>query len=167
MNKAVASFLWFLTLLLVQVFVLDPMLLGITYAPFIYVVLLLFLPNDWAKWAVLLTGFCIGLCVDFMFLSGGIHAAASLIVCYVRPLFIRATYKDTITPSELKLEHESFSSLFRYTMLAILTHHFFMFLLLGLGWNRLGWFLSAWLCNSILTIVSSALILILTRNLKS
>ena len=163
MNKSAGLLLWFLALMFAQAFVLDPIVLGSTYVPFVYILLLIIIPNNWKPWVVLLAGFFIGWCVDLIFLTGGIHTAACLIVSYAQPILIRAVYRDTITPKELKLEHESFGSLFRYTILFILVHHFFVFAFIVASANRIGWLLDAWLINSIITIFVSGLILLLTR----
>jgi len=166
MNNIGTGILWFLVVLFVQALLFDPILLGIPYAPFIYVIILILLPNNWETWVVLLAGFFIGLCVDFIFLSGGTHALASLVVGYLRPMCVRATYKDTVDPKELKLKNESSGSLFRYTLVVILLHHFFMLVFVVFDWDNIGWFLTKWGVNSLLTFVAVALLLLLTQNPK-
>lgn len=166
MNNLGIIFLWFMGLMFAQAFLFDPILLGIPYAPFIYVLVLILLPNYWETWVVLVLGFFVGLCVDFIFLSGGIHALASLIVCYLRPICIRATYIDTVNPKELRLKNESSSSLFRYSMMVIVLHHFFMLVFVAFDLTNLGWFLTTWLVNSLVTIVAVSLLLLLTQNQK-
>ena len=166
MNKLPKLISWFLALFIMQAFVFDPVLLGISYAPFVYVLLLILLPNDWAPWFVLLTSFFIGLSIDFIFFSGGIHAGACLIISYARTLFIRAVYSDTITPENLKIEQESFGSLFRYITLVVIVHHFFIFVFTVGSTERIGWLISTWLTNSLITILASLTILTLTRSIK-
>ena len=163
MNNIVPGILWFLAIMFVQAFLFDPILLGIPYAPFVYVILLILLPYNWETWVVLLVGFSIGLCADFIFLSGGTHAMASLLVCYLRPICVRFTHKDTLNPKDLKLKNESFDSLIKYTILIILLHHFFMLVFVVFDWQNIGWFLTTWLVNSLLTIVAIALILLQTQ----
>ena len=166
MNRLPKLILWFLTLLFIQAFVLDPMLLGVPFVPFIYVLLLILLPNDWAPWVVLLTGFFIGLSIDFIYVSGGVHTTACIIISYARPLFIRAVYSDTISPQNLKIEQESFGELFRYAAFVILVHHFFVFVFVLGSTERIGWLLSAWFTNSLITILASAFVLVLTRGTR-
>lgn len=162
-NKSIRLFLWFLTLMFVQVFVLDPIVLGTTYIPFIYVLLLIFIPNYWKPWVVLLVGFFIGWIVDLTLLTGGVHTAACLILSYSRPTLIRTVYRDTISPNELKLEHESFGRLLQYTILFVFTHHFFVFAFVVASANRIDWLLNTWVINSTLTFFVCSLILLLTR----
>ena len=127
MNKPISILVWFLSLVFAQVFMFDPIMLGIPYSPLIYVLLFVLIPHQWEAWVVLLIGFLVGLVVDLLFLSGGIHTVASLIACFTRPLLMRAAYKDTISLRDLKIENESFGSLCLYTLLIILVHHFFLF----------------------------------------
>ncbi len=167
MNRLPILLFWFLGLVFTQVFMLDPVMLGIPYSPFIYVLLFVMLPHQWESWVVLLVGFFIGVCIDLLFLSGGVHTISSLIVCFSRPLLMRAAYRDTISLRDLKIEQESFGSLCLYTMLIVLVHHFFLFTVLVGTWTRIGYFLSAWLANSILSILACYLILVLTQKRKS
>lgn len=166
MNRLPKLIVWFLTLLFVQTFVFDSMLLGTPFVPFIYVLLLILLPNDLASWAVLLTGFFIGLSIDFIYVSGGVHTTACIIISYARPLFIRAVYSDTISLQNLKIEQESFGELFRYTAFVILVHHFLVFVFVVGSTERIGWLLNAWLTNSLITILASAFILVLTQSIR-
>ncbi len=164
MKSKLAGFIgWFFVLIFAQTFVLDPVVLGFDYAPLVYVLLLLFLPNHWPSWNVLLVAFFIGLTIDFMYMSGGVHAAACLVVAYLRPNLIRTAYKGTLKPSELSIENESFDSLIFYAVLVIVIHHFIMLLFVVFDWDRLGWFFSAWAINVLLTFVASTMLLILTR----
>ena len=166
MNRLPKLILWFIILLFVQAFIFDPILLGIPYTPFVYVLLLIVIPNNWASWLVLLAGFFIGFCVDFIFFSGGVHTAASLLISFARPLFIRAIFSDAIAPQNLKLQQEPFGSLFRYVILVTVVHHFIVFAFVVGTIERIGWLLNTWLVNSLLTILAVAFILLLTRNSK-
>ena len=114
----------------------------------------------------ILIGFFIGVLIDSLFLSGGVHTVASLIACFSRPLLVRAAYRDTISLRDLKIQNESFGSLCLYTMLTILVHHFSLFTVMIGSWSKLGWMLSAWGANSILTIMVCFLLLVLTQKVK-
>jgi hypothetical protein len=166
MNKPISLLVWFLALVFAQVFMLDPIMLGIPYSPLIYVLLFVLLPHHWEAWVVLFVGFFIGVMVDLLFLSGGIHAIASLIACFTRPLLMRAAYRETISLRDLKIENESFGSLCLYTLLIILVHHFFLFAVMIGSWSKFGWLLSTWGANSILTIMVCFLLLVLTQKTK-
>ena len=166
MNKPISILVWFLSLVFAQVFMFDPIMLGIPYSPLIYVLLFVLIPHQWEAWVVLLIGFFVGLMVDLLFLSGGIHSVASLIACFTRPLLMRAAYKDTISLRDLKIENESFGSLCLYTLLIILVHHFFLFTVMTGSWSKFSWLLGAWVANSILTIMTCFLLLVLTQKTK-
>lgn len=166
MNKPIELLFWFLAVVFVQVFMLDPVILGISYSPLIYVLLFVLLPHQWEAWVVLLIGFFIGTVIDLLFLSGGVHTLASLIACFSRPLLMRAAYRDTISLRDLKIQNESFGSLCLYTTLIILVHHFSLFAVMIGSWSKFGWMLSAWGANSILTIMVCFLLLVLTQKTK-
>jgi rod shape-determining protein MreD len=164
MKSKLANFIgWFFALIFAQAFILDPVLLGIDYVPLVYVLLLIFLPNYWPSWVVLLAGFIIGLIIDLFYFSGGIHAAASLVVCFLRPNFIQTAYKGTLKPNELVIENESFDSLIVYILLTTAIHHFVLLVFVVFDWARIGWFLSAWGTNTLLTFVTCTLLVIITR----
>ena len=163
MNKPISILVWFLSLVFAQVFMFDPIMLGIPFSPLIYVLLFVLIPHQWEAWVVLLIGFFVGFMVDLLFLSGGIHAVASLIACFTRPLLMRAAYRETISLRDLKIENESFASLCFYSLLIILVHHFFLFVAMTGSWSKLGWLLSAWGANSMLTIMTCFLLLVLTK----
>jgi rod shape-determining protein MreD len=166
MNKPISLLIWFLALVFAQVFMLDPIMLRIPYTPLIYVLLFVLIPQQWESWLVILIGFFVGLTVDLLFLSGGIHSLSSLIACLTRPLLMRAAYRDTISFRDLNIENESFGSLCLYTLLIILVHHFFLFTAMAGSWSKFGWLLGAWGANSILTIMSCFLLLVLTQKTK-
>ena len=79
---------------------------------------------------------------------------------------MRAAYRETISLRDLKIENESFGSLCLYTLLIILVHHFFLFTAMTGSWSKLGWLLGAWGANSILTIMTCFLLLVLTQKTK-
>ena len=163
MNKSVGLLLWCIILLFIQTFVLDPLLLNIAFTPFVYVLILMLFPNNWASWIVLLMGFFTGICVDFLFLSGGVHTAACLIICFTRNLFIRSSFRDTLSPEGIKIKHEPFLQLMQYVSIIVIVHHFFMFAFIVANSNKIEWFLYAWAINSLVTIFFIGAILILTR----
>ncbi|MDP6909205.1 MAG: rod shape-determining protein MreD, partial [Flavobacteriales bacterium] len=58
--------------------------------PFLYIYLILVLPVSVGRVTLLLTGFALGLVVDIFSDTGGIHAAATTLVAFYRPLLLKA-----------------------------------------------------------------------------
>lgn len=124
------NLLRFFALLAVQVLILS----NINFSPyisiFVYPLFILLLPFEIPAVLLLLLGFITGLTVDLFLGSLGMHAAASLLLAFVRPLLIRS-----ITPkgSEFELAPNIFLQgptwFLIYSGLATLLHHSCYFLI--------------------------------------
>ena len=95
---------WFFPLLFIQIFVLDPYLLGLKYVPFIYILLFIYIPNNYPKWLILLIGFFTGFLIDFSNYYGGIHAICCLIICFLRPNILKIIFGDDLNTNDIKIE---------------------------------------------------------------
>lgn len=130
----------FFIILLVQLFVLNDIvikssitLLGIpAFIPMLYPLILLLLPVNTPSWAAMLLGFFTGLVMDYFCNTPGMHAAACVLLCYIRPyllsLFFQQSTKDLggIVPSLFRMGIASFLV---YVSVAILIHHLFFYIL--------------------------------------
>jgi hypothetical protein len=162
----VCQIIWIVAIVFSQAFILDPTLLGVPYAPLVYVILFVLFPYQYESWSVLLFGFIVGIAVDLLLQSGGVHTVASLITCFSRPLLVRIAYRDTISLKELRIENESFISLYFYSTLVIMLHHLFLFMVVAGTFTKIWWLFTTWIANSLLSIAAVFLILILTKNTK-
>lgn len=79
----------FISLVLVQVLILNQVQFSGFVNPYIYVLFIILLPVSTPRYLVLILSFLIGLTVDIFSNSLGVHAAASVLVAYLRPLIIR------------------------------------------------------------------------------
>lgn len=130
----------FLIIMLVQLFVLNDIvikssisLLGIpAFIPMLYPLILLLLPVNTPSWAAMLLGFFTGLIMDYFCNTPGMHAAACVLLCYIRPfllnLFFQQSTKDLggIVPSLFRMGIASFLI---YVSISILIHHLFFYIL--------------------------------------
>jgi hypothetical protein len=100
--------------------------------PYVYPLFLLLLPFETPRWLLLILGFATGLTLDFFLGSLGMHAAACLLLAYVRPLLI-----SVITPkgAEFELEPNIYLQGVAwfgiYCGVATLIHHAFYFIIEG------------------------------------
>jgi len=78
----------FVLLVLLQVLVLNNIQLHQLINPFIYILFILLLPIGAARWMVLCASFLLGLTVDVFNDTGGIHAAACVLIAYIRPFIL-------------------------------------------------------------------------------
>jgi len=84
-NLFIKNIVRFVLLILLQVLILNNVQLHQLINPFIYILFILLLPISTSRWLVLLTSFVLGLTVDIFSDTGGIHAAACVLIAYLRP----------------------------------------------------------------------------------
>ena len=107
-----------------QVFVFDPISKLVIVRPFIYLYAILILP-PMQGWQYLLLAMAMGLCYDLFPPTPGIHAAAAVLLAYVRNPLIRA-FKDDET--EYYSPHITYLGLGRF---------FFFTLIISFGYHTL------------------------------
>ena len=118
-------------LVLLQVMILDNVQMGSFINPYPYIYLVLILPVTIGRVWLLLTGFALGLIMDMFSGTGGMHAAATTLIAYYRPLLLKAQ-----SPREgFELNAVPNIRLFGigwfvgYAALLTLMHHFALFIL--------------------------------------
>ncbi|TNF24303.1 MAG: rod shape-determining protein MreD [Bacteroidetes bacterium] len=91
MSSDVLKYLWrFVLLVLFQALIFNNLNLGGYVNPFPYIYLLLVLPIAVGRIQTLFIGFFLGFAVDVFSDTGGIHAAASTLIAFYRPLYLKA-----------------------------------------------------------------------------
>ena len=90
MNKTFEwKYVWhFLLLLAAQVLLLDKICLWGYLTPMLYLLFVLTLPFQTPRWLVVLLGFAIGFGVDCFSGIMGVHAAATTLIAFMRPMII-------------------------------------------------------------------------------
>ena len=113
----------------VQVVLLKNLVIFDSAFCLVYIGFLLFMPIDIGRPLLMLIGFFLGLTVDIFYDSLGIHAAASVLLGYIRPTWINALtpqggYDIGISPGYQKM---GFGWYFAYSGLLLLIHHLTIF----------------------------------------
>lgn len=125
------SLLWtlrFLTACLVQVFIFNEFLFSGYLNPYVYVLFILWLPTSIARSRILLIAFAMGLIIDLFEGGGGLHAAASVLLAFVRPYFIRIiSNRMDESREEIKLRELNWLTLSTYTLAGLFLHHLALF----------------------------------------
>lgn len=88
-NKNLIIGLRLLLLLAIDIFLVSRLEIGIYFVPHIYFLSLLMLPVRTTKAVLLLFGFFSGLVMDVFMNTGGLHAAASTMMAFVRIFTLR------------------------------------------------------------------------------
>ena len=130
-NEIFRNIIRFITLVLVQVLIIKNIELGRLINPFIYVLFLIILPFETPKWALLFIAFFLGITIDMFYDTAGLHAAACVLMAYIRPgvlkLFSpRDGYESGTQPTVQYLGVPWFLS---YAGILVVIHHFFLFYL--------------------------------------
>lgn len=131
LNEIFRNILRFILLVAVQVLIIKNIELGRFINPFIYVLFIVVLPFETPKWLILVAGFVTGITIDMFYDTAGMHAAACVLMAYVRPgvlkLFSpRDGYEFGTQPTVQYLGVPWFLS---YSGILIFLHHFALFYL--------------------------------------
>jgi len=121
----------FIVLVLIQVLILNNIEFSGYINPFLYVLFILLLPFETPAWLLLVSGFVLGLTVDLFMNTPGLHAAATVLMAFVRPFVLRIfAPRDGYEPGTYpRIFYYGVSWFFKYSALLILIHHFFLFYL--------------------------------------
>ena len=88
MSTLVKNILRFVLLILAQVYVLDRIHLHYMVTPYIYFLFILWMPFQLGRTAQMLIAFALGFTLDSFHHNPGFHAAACVLLAYVRPFLI-------------------------------------------------------------------------------
>lgn len=147
------SFL-FIALILIQIIVLNNILFLGYINPFLYILFIVVFPFRRDRGFILILSFILGLIIDFFSDSGGINAAATLAIAYIRlPLIkglLRKTEIDFLVFNILKTP---FSKLLSFIAILTFTHHFILFSLEYFKLSELLTILSRTILTSVFTII--------------
>lgn len=142
MSDLLRNILRFAVFILIQVFLLNKIPhLHRFITPYLYFIFLLWLPFSVSRQWLLIIGFLTGLTLDYFTMTPGLHAAACLLIAYVRPFLITIlTPKDS---SEFNYREPSpkamlWTPYLVYIFVLTLLHHGYM---VFLQWLSFGSFL--------------------------
>lgn len=126
------KYLWqFALLCLLQVLIFNHLNLGGYINPFPYIYLVLILPISIGRIQLLFIGFLLGLTIDIFSDTGGLHAAATTLMAFYRPLYLKAQspregYESAAVPH---VKFFGFMWFLPYVALLVFIHHAALFYL--------------------------------------
>lgn len=161
MSDLVKNIIRFMLFVFVQVYVLNVMPhLHDLITPYIYFLFILWLPFSLKKGWVLFLGFVLGSAVDYFTMTPGLHAAACVLVAFLRPYIIHLfAPKDAseFTYREPSPKSMGWTAYLLYALILSFAHNFY---LLFLEWLSFGSFFYFLIKVLITTAISMLLILI-------
>lgn len=153
MNKPLNMVVLFISLLFLQVFVLNNILFLGYINPYIYIAFVFIYPLKEKRIPFLFFSFLLGLFVDFFSDSGGIHAFSILSIAYLRLFFVRVYFrKVTADYAFFKLKSESFGKIFNYVVTLTVIHHLIYFSFANFSFHNLSNVILNTLFSSIFTL---------------
>ncbi len=119
----------FIILIAVQVLILNHVEISGYINPFLYVLFILMIPVRIPRTFLLIIAFATGLCVDLFTNTAGMHAAACVLMAYLRPGWLkiiapRDGYDAEAVPS---VKRFGFQWFIIYSSVMVLIHHVFLF----------------------------------------
>ena len=122
-------------LLVLQVLIFNHISIGGYATPFVYVYVLLKMGFNCNRNERMLWGFVVGLLVDFFSDTPGMNASASVLMCFLQPLFLRLfaprDLDDNLVPSMRTMGVAAFA---KYLVACILIHHSWLLSLEFFSW---------------------------------
>jgi rod shape-determining protein MreD len=161
MSTLIKNIIRFMLLIIVQFFLLDKIHLHQLVTPYLYFLFIIWMPFNLSRPLQLLLGFLLGFTLDSFRHTPGFHAAACVLIAYIRPFLI-----NLLIPQEgadTNYEEPSIRSMggilpyMVYAGLLTLLHHTWLFMLEAFSFGNFWYFLSKTLFS---TIISTLLILV-------
>jgi rod shape-determining protein MreD len=119
----------FVLLLLAQVVLFNNMSLFGFVTPYPYILFILLYPVDGNKLGLMGAAFLLGLILDMFGNSGGVHAAACLVLAYFRPAIFKFSFGLSYEYQTIRINDVLTPERFSFILIAVIMHHLVLFLL--------------------------------------
>ena len=152
-NEFIINAVRFIVLLLIQVIILNHIDFMGYVNPYLYIIFILVYPYTGNRSLLIFLAFLLGLGVDIFSDSGGIHAAASCFLAFVRPALLKFSFGVSYEYNTIKLSKSPLGARITYISVAVLTHHLMLFILEIFNMNHILLILKSTLFSGVFSIV--------------
>lgn len=164
MNSALlGNIVRFVLLLAAQVLVFNRIDLFGFINPFPYVLFIILFPVNGNKSALLAASFFLGIIMDMFWNSGGVHAAACLLLAYFRPAIFKFSFGLSYEYQTVRLNDSLTPERFSFILIAVVLHHFVLFILEVFKISFLWEILVRTMLSAIFTIVTCIIIIYIIK----
>lgn len=160
-SKVTNNIIRFILLVLAQVLICNNINFMGYVSPYIYILFILLFPVKDNRLQVLFLSFLIGITVDMFSDSGGVHAAASVVIAYARPLFLKFSFGTLYEYQTIKFSNTDLGNLTIYVATMTFLHHLVLFSLEIFNINNILQILQQTLFSGIFTLIISVLLIVL------
>lgn len=162
MNSIIAkNSIRFVLLVLVQVLVLNHINFLGYINPYLYILFIILYPVKNNRSLFIFLAFLLGLSVDLFSDSGGVHAAASVTLAFIRPAFLKSIFGVLYEHQSIKFNTIDFGPKLVYISLLTFTHHLILFSLEIFNISKIILIVHKTLSSSIFTIILCVLVSII------
>ena len=153
---------WFIGLVLLQVLILSNVHIAGYATPFLYIYLILKFESDTPRNALMLWAFFLGLAVDVFSDTPGMNAAATVLLAFLRPTFLRLSLsmtigclmapRDTLDTLVPAIRTMGILPFLKYLVVSVLIHHGLLLTLEFFSFAHIGTLLLRIAASTLLTV---------------
>jgi hypothetical protein len=156
----------FILLLTAQVLIFNRIDLFGYVNPFPYVLFIILYPVNGNKSGLLVASFLLGILMDMLWNSGGVHAAACVVLAYYRPAIFKFSFGLSYEYQTVKLNDVLTPERFSFILIAVVIHHFVLFFLEIFKVSFLWDILVRTILSTIFTIITCVIIIYIIKPSK-
>ena len=144
---------WFIGLVLLQVLILNNVHIAGYATPFLYIYLILKFESDTPRNALMLWAFFLGLAVDVFSDTPGMNAAATVLLAFLRPTFLRLFVpRDTLDTLVPAIRTMGILPFLKYLVVSVPIHHGLLLTLEFFSFAHIGTLLLRIAASTLLTV---------------
>lgn len=156
----------FILLLAAQVLIFNNMDFLGYINPYPYILFIILYPVNGNKIGLLISSFFLGLILDMFCNSGGVHAAASIILAYYRPYIFKFSFGLSYEYQTVRLNDVLTPERFSFLTIAVVLHHFVLFILEVFRFSFFFQIILKTIVSAIFTLIVCILIIYLIKPAK-
>lgn len=162
-STLLVNILRFILLLALQIGIFNNMTVSGYIMPLPYILFIILYPVNSNRSALLISSFFLGLIMDLFSNSGGIHATACLLLAFYRPYLFKFAFGVSYEYQTIKLNEALTPERFTFILLAVVIHHFSLFILEAFQVSFIWDILLRTLLSTVFTIISCIIIIYLIK----
>ncbi len=126
-NSAFFMAFKFILLVLTQVLLLNHVDFLGYINPYLYILFIITFPFSGNKSLLIFLSFLLGLTIDVFGDSGGVHAAACVVIAYLRPFILKYSFGVSYEYNVIRINNVDFGQRLIYVTSMIFIHHIVLF----------------------------------------